>query len=76
MSTFNAAAVARARELSGSGVAREIRLAAHLSLREMAAACDCSVATLWAYENHKSRVSARIAPRYLRVLDELAQVKP
>jgi transcriptional regulator with XRE-family HTH domain len=66
----------RARSLSSSGVAREIRLAAGLSLNEMANTVGFSPATLWRYENARARVSARYARAYARALDELSPPEP
>jgi transcriptional regulator with XRE-family HTH domain len=63
--------MARCRELSASGRAREIRAAARLSLAEVAAACGIDEGTLSRWERGQRRPRSPVALRYLAVLDAL-----
>ena len=74
-STADALALARCRDLATSGTARELRIQAGLSLRDMAKAIGCSAPTLYRYENHRSRVHPSVARAYLSMLDALAMVQ-
>jgi len=63
----------RARSFAESGAARSIRIAADLSLREVASAAGVSVSTLWRWENQQRRPRGDAAIRYSQVLDELME---
>ena len=63
----------RARNFAESGAARSIRLAAGLSLREVASAAGVSVSTLWRWENQERRPRGEAAVRYSEILDELME---
>jgi transcriptional regulator with XRE-family HTH domain len=64
---------ARARALAQSGAARSIRLAARLSLSEMAGLVGIAPSTLSRYERDERTPRASEAVRYARVLEELAR---
>lgn len=63
--------VMRARALASSGRAREIRLAARLTLHEMAELLDVHLSTLHAWERGARRPGRDAAARYGRLLADL-----
>jgi transcriptional regulator with XRE-family HTH domain len=65
--------LARARHLASTGLGRRIRLAAGLSVSELAGAVEVPSATLWRWESGQSRPRADAARRWQAVLGELAQ---
>jgi len=65
--------VSKARSLALSGAARSVRVAAGLSLREVATAADVSASTVWRWENRQRRPRGNAALRYLEVLDVLME---
>jgi transcriptional regulator with XRE-family HTH domain len=67
--------VTRARSFAESGAARSIRLAADLSLREVASAAGVSVSTVWRWEHGERRPRGDAAVRYGAVLDELMEAR-
>jgi len=65
--------IAAVRDKFASGRAREIRLAARVSLREEARAAGVSEAALWRYENAERVPRAAQALALARVLARLEQ---
>ena len=65
--------LARARHLASTGLGRRIRLAAGLSVTELAEAIGVPPATLWRWESGHSRPRADAARRWQAVVHELAQ---
>ncbi len=63
--------MARCRELTANGRAREIRERSRLSLAEMAAACGVDEGTLSRWERGQRRPRSPVALRYLALLDAL-----
>jgi transcriptional regulator with XRE-family HTH domain len=63
--------MARCRELTANGRAREIRERSRLSLAEMAAACGVDEGTLSRWERGQRRPRSLVALRYLALLDAL-----
>lgn len=63
--------MARCRELTANGRAREIRERARLSLAELATACGVDEGTLSRWERGQRRPRSSVALRYLAVLDAL-----
>jgi transcriptional regulator with XRE-family HTH domain len=63
----------RVRSFTESGAARSIRIAAGLSLREVASASGVSVSTLWRWENQERRPRGDAAVRYGEVLEVLME---
>lgn len=63
--------IAQARDLARSGVAREIRLRAGLSLQEIGRAAGVSHAAVAAWEGGKMLPRGDHAVRYAEVLQEL-----
>ena len=63
----------QARRYAESGAARSIRLAAGLSLREVATAAGVSVSTVWRWENGERRPRGDAAVRYAGVLEVLME---
>jgi transcriptional regulator with XRE-family HTH domain len=72
MNIEEAQLAASARALALSGAARAIRLAAHLSLSEMAGLVEVAPSTLSRYERQQRSPRTEHAVRYGRVLGELA----
>ena len=68
----SATRLTKVRRLVESGGARMIREAAGLSLREMAAAIDAHVTTIWKWERGERRPHGALALRYLDLLETLA----
>lgn len=74
--------LARVRSLTRSGVARSIRLAAGLSLREVAETVGVGLTTVWRWEagdgpGGRTPGNTEAARRYGRLLEELlAQQQP
>ncbi|WP_425517046.1 helix-turn-helix domain-containing protein [Miltoncostaea marina] len=66
------ALVSEARRLAGSGGARAIRVAAGVTLYEVAAACGVYPSTVLRWERGERRPRGRGAVHYARVLRELA----
>jgi len=56
------------RQLAGSGEARRRRMAAGLSLSEVARPCGVEPSTVWRWETGKRRPRGQEAARYLGVL--------
>ncbi len=65
--------LANARAATRAGAARSLRLAAGLSLREVADEVGVAVSTLWRWEAHERRPRGKAAVRYAEVLEELAE---
>ena len=63
----------RVRRMVETGAARAIRLAAGLSLAEIARAADVTRATVWRWEAGERRPHGPAASRYLRVLEEIGR---
>ena len=63
--------LARLRDMTTSGKARRIRLAARLSLHEMARAIGSSHAAVQRWETNERRPRGELALRYLALLDAL-----
>ena len=72
--TYNSARIARARHLCETGRARDLRVAAGVSLSEMAADVGVTDATIAGWERVPPRFLPRgqNAVRYARILDHLA----
>lgn len=66
--------VARLRRLISSGEARRRRIAANLSLREVAEDVRVTHGSIWNWETGRQRPSGAPAIRYLATLDALAVV--
>lgn len=73
MSTSTPAQLAHVRALADSGAARGIRVAARLSLTEMATQVGVSVSTIYRWEQGQRRPRGRPAIRYGALLDELME---
>ena len=71
MNTEEAHLASSARALAESGAARSIRIAARLSLAEMASLVQIAPSTLSRYERSQRSPRAEQAVRYGRVLAEL-----
>jgi transcriptional regulator with XRE-family HTH domain len=70
-------ALTRARQLSSTGLGRRIRLAAGLSVREVATAIDVEATTLWRWERGTSRPRGSAARHWQALLAELrAELDP
>lgn len=67
-------ALAKLRGLMASGEAREIRLAAGLSLGEAGAAVGTAAATIHRWENLQRKPHGDVAVRYARLLQLLGSV--
>ena len=67
----DALALSRARGLAASGEARERRLAARLSIAELAAEVGVAPATVSRWESGQRRPRGAAAIRYERLLDDL-----
>ena len=74
--TPNLPAVAHARSLASSGAAQSIRIAAGLSLREVAAELDVSPSTVLRWERAERVPRASAAERYGHLLDDLMRSRP
>jgi DNA-binding transcriptional regulator YiaG len=66
-------AVSKARSLASTGAARSIRLAAGLSLREIAADLGVSPSTVLRWERGERRPRTQAAARYGHRLEELME---
>lgn len=64
--------LAQVRRLTRSGVARRRRIAARLSLAEIAAEIGVAPSTVFRWEKNKRTPRGDAAVAYLRVLDEIA----
>jgi transcriptional regulator with XRE-family HTH domain len=71
MTKAHALRLVHLRAAISSGEAREIRVAARLSISEMAAACGVDQSTLWRWEQGKRLPRGEHAVRYADVLDSL-----
>jgi DNA-binding transcriptional regulator YiaG len=60
-----------ARQLAASGEARRIRLAAGLSLNDIATQAEVTAAAVWKWETGARRPSGVGALKYLRTLERL-----
>ncbi|MFH1330242.1 MAG: helix-turn-helix transcriptional regulator [Actinomycetota bacterium] len=65
--------IARVRALCAGGAARAIRVAARLSLKEVASDVGVSLSTVWRWEMARRSPRGPAALRYLRLLDRLLQ---
>jgi transcriptional regulator with XRE-family HTH domain len=65
--------LAEVREAARSGAARELRIEARLSLREVGAACGVSEVTVLRWERNERRPRGAAALRYGAVLRALAK---
>ena len=63
--------ISEARELVRSGEARELRLAARLSLAELAEDVGVHPTTIWGYEAGRRTPTGAAAVRYARLLRKL-----
>lgn len=68
-----AMALVNARRLAADGTAQQIRLAARLSLSEVAAACGVSPPTIHRWETGARRPRGQAAVRYSHFLETLDQ---
>jgi DNA-binding transcriptional regulator YiaG len=69
--TADAVALSKARALARSGAARSVRLAAGLSLSEMARPVEVSPTTIFRWENGERVPRGEPALRYLELLERL-----
>lgn len=77
MSTTNTAPrLARLRTLMSTGTAKSIRLAAGVSLPEIARDVGVAHSTVYRWENNLNVPKGEPALRYAEVLDELSGVSP
>jgi transcriptional regulator with XRE-family HTH domain len=76
MVTEDLIALRHVRALCASGAARKVRVAADLSLGEVAEAARVSTAAVSRWELGLRRPSGAAALRYAAVLDRLLQVRP
>lgn len=67
-------ALLRARRCAADGTGRQLREAAHLSLRDMASAADLSPSTLSRWETGGRRPHGAAAIRYGRLLGDLEEL--
>ena len=67
--------LAKVRSLTSTGAARSIRLAAGLSLAEVAMACGTGAPTIWRWEHGVHAPSGSKGLRYAAVLNELMAAK-
>jgi DNA-binding transcriptional regulator YiaG len=65
--------IAWVRSLAKSGAAKSIRVAAGVSIPEVARSVPCSVSTLWRWEAGERVPSTDLAPRYAAVLETLLE---
>ena len=72
MSTDDLVRIANARSAAHSGAARGLRLAAGLSLREVASDVGVTVSTVWRWEAGERRPRGAAAVRYADLLEALA----
>jgi len=63
MGNQNLVRLARARDLARSGLARDVRLAAHVSLAELAAPVGVNISTLSRWERGLAQPTGRAALR-------------
>ena len=75
MTNHDALRLSRLRLLTENGRARELRLAARLSLLEMAAACGVSHVCVSRWERDERRPRGAPALRYAALLDALAKAE-
>lgn len=73
--TYPVDKLARARQLAASGEGRRRRIAADLSLSEIAAEVGVSHGTVWKWETGRRRPTGLPAIKYLRALDKLASLE-
>lgn len=71
MNTHEVLQLAQARRYALSGGGGRVRRAAHLSLREVADACDSSVTTVWRWEKGQRAPRGAPAVAWVRLLLEL-----
>jgi transcriptional regulator with XRE-family HTH domain len=71
--TADIEALMRARRLAESGMARSIRLAADLSIEEVAGASDAGISSVSRWERGLRRPHGAAAIRWARVMDEIAR---
>jgi DNA-binding transcriptional regulator YiaG len=69
--TVDLAAVARARRLAKSGAGRAMRVAARVSIRDVAHAVGTSTSVVWRWKKGQRLPRAEFAVRWVRVLDGL-----
>ena len=67
--------LARARSLAASGEGRRRRIAADVSLSELAAEVGCAHSTVWKWELGLRRPNGQAALNYLAALDRLAALE-
>lgn len=65
-------AIAKVRELARAGTAREVRIAACLSIEEVASAIGVAPTTVWRWENGQRRPHGSAALRYGKLLNKLS----
>jgi DNA-binding transcriptional regulator YiaG len=61
----------RARRLAGSGAAKSIRVAAGVSLPEVAHELEVAISTVWRWENGQRVPKGDASERYADLLDRL-----
>lgn len=71
MSKAHALRLVRLRAAISSGETRQVRVAARLSISEMAAACGVDQSTLWRWEQGKRLPRGELATRYADVLEAI-----
>lgn len=71
MSKAHALRLVQLRAAISSGETRQVRVAARLSISEMAAACGVDQSTLWRWEQGKRLPRGELAIRYADVLEAL-----
>ncbi|HEY6115915.1 MAG TPA: helix-turn-helix domain-containing protein [Candidatus Dormibacteraeota bacterium] len=71
MTTKDVLRLAAARTHAATGTGRSIRMAAGLSVAEVAAAVGVAEPTVWRWEGAKSRPRGAAAIRWAELLDEL-----
>jgi transcriptional regulator with XRE-family HTH domain len=75
MQTADLLLVSRARMLATSGEARQRRLAAALSLRQIADAIGVSHSAVWKWENGEQLPRGTAAVEWVRLLDDLERAR-
>lgn len=74
MNTHDAVSLSQIRALARSGMAKSVRLAAGLSLQEVAEAIGAGgPSTIHRWENGDRRPHGEVAVRYLQLVDELIE---
>lgn len=71
MTTRDVLLIAKARRLSQSGEARNLREAAGLSIREVAGAIGGSPSAVWRWENGQRQPRGQAAAAWARLLEDL-----